>query len=449
MNQPSDDTARRSVTGCPAYDYAPGQPNLFLMMRYKQELVRRHGVTDGFAHFRHTFGLPATARLRPTTVAEARAVAEREATFFVETGRAGDPFVHQPPAVVGESNHRPVAGTTRSEYVARFDDALVRGRSALLDVRGQLLLDVQTHEVGRLDDEIEWDPGLFHADGRSVWGIDHADAEQPLEVEEAFWLLGAHTDFFGHWMYEYLPKYTAARLSGLMPDVPVLIDAHMPSSHRASLELLYGLCGSLIEIPAFRTVRVPRLWCAPTLSYMPVHDIRNERFNWEAMFAPPDRFEPVIQEMQRRFDRYSSSGSVGAKRIYLARKAFRHRKLVNHAAIEDVARMMAFDVVYPEDLSFADQAALARQATIIVAPEGSAVYLAFFARRGTTLCILSHPMTDGLAEYNGLLEPHDVAVTVVTGPLVQASHSTPHDSDYSIDERTFRGVVEGLLHDMQ
>jgi hypothetical protein len=430
-----------SASGCPEFDYAPGQPNLYLMMRFKQDAVRQHGVERAFELYREKFALPPTAQLRKTRVESQRTWARRQ-PMFIETALAGERFLHRPPHVVGEGNHRPIAGTTRSQYVARFDDGVVRGRSAFVEVDGHLLLDVQDAEVGCLRDDIEWDPLIFHAEGLHAWGIG-TGAEPPMVLDKAFTLLGAHTDFFGHWMYEYLPKYAAARLANLMPDMPVLIDAHMPPSHRQSLELLYGLGGSLIEIPAFMPVRVRQLWSAPTLSYMPLHHIYDERFSWDAIAASPHRFAPVIRELQRRLD--DCLGSTDARgRVYLGRKGFRHRRLTNSEPIERAARESGFEVVYPEDLSFADQAMLARNARIIIAPEGSAIYLAFFSRPGTRLYILSHTLTEGLAEYNGLLAAHGVEVTVVSGPIAHANSRTPHDSDYSIDERVFRGVIERL-----
>jgi hypothetical protein len=429
-----------SVTGCPEFDYAPGQPNLYLMMRYKQDLVAQHGVEGGFERFRQKFGLPATARLREAVIESDRAFSEQGAAFFVETAAAGEPFVNQPPRIVGKGNHRPIAGVTRSQYVACFEDARVRGRSALIDVSGHVLYDVQGDEGARLDDEREWDPSVFCTDGRRSWCIEGADSAPPIDVDEAFTLLGAHTDFFGHWMCEYLPKFVAAKLSGYLPDVPLLIDADMPGTHRQSLEFLYGPV-PVIEVPAFQAVRVKKLWCAPALSYLPLHEIRNERFSWDAISASGARFEPIVRELQARFDARTDHLPPSGSRVFLARKAFRHRRLANGEAIEQIARESGFDVVYPEDLSFTTQAAVVRRARVVIAPEGSAVFLTMFSRPGTRLCILSHQLTDLLADYNALLAPHQIDVMALTGPITRAKHSSPNDSDYEIDEGLLRATL--------
>jgi capsular polysaccharide biosynthesis protein len=437
MEVPSASEAA-SVTGCPDFDYAPGQPNLYLMMRLKQELVSAHGLDHGFRLFTDRFHLADTTRLREVVVESERAFAQRHARFFRETAAAGHAFVQPALPVVGPHAERRIGGTTRSQYVACIEQAHVRGRSALIEADGHMLLDVQDGERESLDDEPEWDPAIFHAIGDRTWCIESSNDDVPLDIDEAFTLLGAHTDFFGHWMCQYLPKYVAARLSRLMPDMCVLIDAHMPQSHRQSLELLYGTTCRFIEVAAFRRVRVRKLWCAPTLSYWPFHEIRNERFTWDAISAAPSTFEPVIRELQQRFDASAAPSRPAPRRIYFGRKTFRHRRLVNSDRIEQVARDLGFEIVYPEDLPFSEQAATARNADVIVAPEGSAIFLTIFARPGTTLCILSHPFTDYLADYAGMFAPHQIHVTAITGPATRITHSALNDSDYRIDEETFR-----------
>jgi hypothetical protein len=445
LNLPPPRGSEASVTGCTEFDYAPGQPNLYLMMRFKQQLVRERGLVAAFEAFKEKFGLPRTLGIRPMLLESERTVAEEIAEHFWETASAGDPFVHAPPRVIGEGNHKPIAGRTRSQYVACVRNATLRGRSSLIEVDGRALLDFQDDEGERLDDELAWDPAIFHHAGFQVWCIEAADAARPLEIDEAFTMLGAHTDFFGHWMCEYLPKYGAAILSKRLPEVPVLVDAHMPKSHRESLEQLYGASCPIIEVPAFSTVRVDKLWCAPTLSYFPMHEIRNARFSWEAISAAPARLSPVVEDLRARLDARTLPPSPAGPRIYLARKPIRHRRLVNSETIEQIARSLGFVVVYPEDLSFAEQVAATRDALVIIAPEGSAIFLAMFARPGATLCILSHPLTDALADYNGLLGAHGVDVLVVTGPILRHNPSTPHDSDYRIDEQAFERVVAQLV----
>jgi hypothetical protein len=433
----------QSVTGCRHFDYAKGRPNLYLLMRFKQALLSELGVRRGFAVYQQTVSLPDSDRLVQRPLVGELAFAKTLPDGFFEIAPGGERFFLKPPTVIGEGNHQVLEGVTRTFYVACLNQARIRGRSALIESDDKALLDYQGSEPNLLDDEIEWDCSIFQADKDHAWIIAPEDRSS-LELETAFTLLGAHTDFFGHWMCEYLPKIVSAFLSGVLPAVPVLIDADMPESHRQSLELLFPEIAELIEVPAFRAVSVRRLWCAPSLMYMPLHEKRNECFTWEAVAASPARFAPVIREMTRRAD-LANGAATGANRILLARRDFRHRRIVNRSVIQSAAEARGFKIIYPEDYGFAEQAAIIRNAQFIIAPEGSALFLMFFARGGTKLCILSHPLTDVLADYNGILSPHGIEITVLTGPFARLDPQTPHDSDYEIPESTFLSFIDKWL----
>ena len=433
-----------SVTGCRHFDYTNGRPNLYLLMRFKQALVAEFGVKRGFAIYQQTVVVADGDELLHKSLSSKCAFAATRSHGFFETAPGGESFVLEPPTVIGVGNHRPLAASTRSFYVACLGDARIRGRSAVIEADGLALLDYQDSERMQLDDEIEWDPAIFHASGETAWIVAPAADAASIELDTAFTLMGAHTDFFGHWLCEYLPKYIAASLSGILPSVPVLIDADMPETHRQALEFLYPGQLELIEILAFKTVRVARLWCAPALMYMPLHEKRNARFRWESVAAPPMRFAPIIREMAYRAD-LALGNPIGGTRVFLARREFRHRKLLNRANIEAVTAALGFEVIYPEELGFSEQVAALRNADFVIAPEGSALFLVFFARAGTKVCILCHPLTDVLADFASLLRPHGIEIIVLTGPLRRRHPQTPHDSDYEIHEGRFHKFIDRWL----
>jgi capsular polysaccharide biosynthesis protein len=434
-----------SASGSPDFDYGPGQPNLYRMMRYKQDLVARFGVREGFAQFRAKFGWPIRQTLGQVRVESERDFAAAHAEFFRETAVGGIPFVNQPPVVHGEGNHRPLRGVTRSQYVACLRDARVRGRSGAVMTGDRLLLDFQRDELSRVDEEFEWDPTVFHAEPGAAWYLPAADEDAPLQLAEAFNLLGAHTDFFGHWMCEYLPKYAAAALTGALPRMPVLIDANMPAAHRQTLELLFPEQQQIVEIEALRSVLVQRLWVAPDVSYYPLYDAGTGRFEWDAISVAPERIAPIMEELRRRADARLARSPDPAARVFLARRSFRHRRLVNDAEIYAEAQRHGFQVMYPEDLSFAEQVGLMQGASEIVAPEGSATFLIQFAAPGARACILSHPMTEPLSDFHEMFRAVGIGMTALTGPIVKFNAGDPHDADYSIDVAKFSEFLREWL----
>lgn len=417
---------------------------LIAQMDIKNTLTRRFSVREAFEEYRHVLDLPDTDRIQLKPLHSMHKIAAERAVGYVEIEPGGEPFAIAPPVVMGEGNHCTLEGISRPIFLACLSDGRVRGRSAFIEITDAMLLDYQGDELTRLDDRLEVDPAIFHAQNGEVWAIAPDRGSCAIELDEAFTLLGPHTHEFGHWMWECLPKYIAASLSGELPNMPLLIDAEMPQTHRQALELMSPSDTRLIELAPCRTARVKRLWWTPTQMHMPLLERMNEHFKWDYLASPPARFVPIIREMIRRVEP-ALSAERGCERVFLARKPSVHRKLVNYRVIEAVAQARGFHVVHPEDLDFAEQVRLLRDARFVAGPEGSAFFLAFFARPGTHLCVLDHPHTAGLPLLTGLLSEIGVQPVVFTGPFARIHEEWPHLSDYEIDEVAFCQFLDRWL----
>jgi hypothetical protein len=428
---------KRSVTGCDYFDYNPGQPKLFMMMKFKQLLVQEHGLEEGFGLYKQTIVRQQDAALERRKIESHYSYSVAHSVEFHEIFPAGEPITIMPPKVIGKGNHRPLNSTTRSFYVTCLEDARVRGRSAVTEVSELALADFQGQELARIDDDVEFDSGVFHRDGDKIWLI--SDAPPALKLDQAFSLLGARTDFFGDWLGDYIERYVAATMSGHVPRVPVLIDMSMPPTHRQALEVMLIPGMEIIEVPAFQGVEVKRLWQAPSIIYMPFHQQLNEKFKWDYMACSPERSLPVEDEMVRRVNLVLGPG-YGPSRVFLARKAFRHRKITNHREIEAIAAAHGFVISYPEDLDFVSQAQLLRDARFVLGPEGSALSLCCFVGRGAKICVL-HQEEEGLVLYNKCLPLKEIHLTVITGPHT-GDHDRRQHEDYMIDAEAFRRFLD-------
>jgi hypothetical protein len=423
-----------STTGCDDFDYAPGQPNLFMMMSFRHFLVREYGIEAGFSLYRQVIAPHRQASLKPLALISHHTYCAARASTFREIFPAGEPIAVPPPRVIGHGNHRTLTNTSRSCFVACIDDAVVRGRSSIIEAGGMALADFQGDELARIDDEMEFDAAVFHRDGDQIWVI--AEDRPARRMETAFSLMGQRTDFFGDWLGESISKYVAATLRGDLPPVPILIDACMPRTHRQALELMLPGDVEIIEIAAFETVQVDRLWSVSAVNYMAFHQKQNARFKWDYFLAAPETDIAINGEMIGRVDLLLGD-RWSPERVFLARKAFRHRKLVNHLEIEAMAVEAGFAIVYPEDLDFIDQVRLFRTARFVIAPEGSALFLGVFLKRGARVCVLNHEETEGLVLYNSGCDLKDIDLTLITGPRV-GSHQNSQDVDYRIDADVFR-----------
>jgi capsular polysaccharide biosynthesis protein len=418
--------------------------NHYELMRYKQALVRELGIEEGFAFYKEMFALPDSDRIARKRVTSLYEFAKEHGASFHEIAPAGMPFEVPPPRVIGEGNHRAHEGTTRANFVACLTNARVRARSGFIDAAGVALLDYQANELARIDDELDFDPAVFHAEDGAVWMIVPEEEAAIVELEEAFMLLGPHSDGFGHWMLDLLPRYIAASTSGVLPPIPVLIDANMPPPQRQCLELMLTGGAEIIALPSLATARVRRLWCASGQAYISVLGQVNDRFRWDYETVPPARFAPLAREMDRRIETVTSA-ETDQDRVFLARKSFLRHKLVNTTAVEAAVSARGFAVVHPEDLSFAEQVRLLRQASWVVGPVGSAMFLMVFAKPGTKLFILCHRYTISLQHLTGFMSEIGIEVTVLTGPSAHIDEEFPEQSDFEIEEVAFCDELDRWL----
>jgi hypothetical protein len=132
----------------------------------------------------------------------------------------------------------------------------------------------------------------------------------------------------------------------------------------------------------------------------------------------------------------------GPSRVFLARKAFRHRKMTNHREIVAIAAAHGFVISYPEDFDFVSQAKLLRDARFVLGPEGSGLFLCCFVGRGAKICILNHQETEALVLHNEGCGTKEVHLTVITGPDTGDHHRRKQDKNYMIDADAFRRFLD-------
>ncbi len=423
-----------------------GRRDQHVLMRLKQGLQTLLGFSEAFDCYRQLLGLPDGHRLLHKQLQSLRAAAQGAHGTFFEIAPGGEPFTAAPATLIGEGDHHGMVGVTRSSFVACLIDARVRGRSAVIELDDMVLLDYEDRQRARLEDHLDFDPAVFSSADGAAWMITPPHEAGINEHDAAFTLLGPRSGGFAHWLWDYLPRYVAAVLSHAFPPVPILIDAGMLPAHREALELMLPVGVEIIEVAPFEIVHVRRLWCAAgqNLGSIPVLANRNEPLRWDGLVASPPRFAAVIREMALRADRTAGS-AVSSGRLFLGRRAFSYRRLINHGPIEAVAEAHGFRVEYPEDLDFVALVRLVREARYIAGADGPALFLTLFARPGTKLCILSHPDTAGLSGLTTLLRELEIDAVVLTGPYVRIGEEFGDGSVYQIDENGFRGFLNTWL----
>jgi capsular polysaccharide biosynthesis protein len=420
----------------------PTRGRLIAAIDYKRTLVSRLGVEPAFRLGRAHLRVPGTDTLHARRVVPLRQAVEA-APGFVELWPGGERFVHAPPVVVGGGDHRELSGTSRSAYLGCLEDVLVRGRAAVVARGTEAIVDFENDELVAFADSPQQDPGVLHAEHGTYWMMDPGpDAAVPV-VDEAFQLCGAHSNDFGHWLEEFLPRLAIARLAGL-PRMTLLVDQFMPPTHFQSLALL---CPDwpLHVVPHLAPVRVRKLWCAPNVVYRGWYP-SEWRDAWEGMLADPRHFATARDHL-KQLAAAAIAAPTGHPRLFMARRPKFKKKLVNHERIEALVAARGFHVVHAEDLPFAEQLRLAHHARHIVAPDGSAGLLSYFASPGTRVCYLNPPQTMPLGRLNGVLAGMGIDLTVFTGPVVGPPDPEGFWSDYAIDEARFAAFLDAWLQE--
>lgn len=415
-----------------------------ILMNLKQELCSILGINEAMQCYADFALVPDSDRFVRKTVAGIRDAARSSASFYGEIDPGGTHFTIPAPRVIGDAQPRELQHVSRAMYVACLEDVTVRGRSLVVETANHALLDFEDWEAKLFECELDIDPSIFSEEGGNAWLPVTCDPAQTIQVAEAYSLLGPQTGAFGDWMYTSLPRYVYADMSSLLPIVPVLVDKGLPPTVLASLRTMLRPGVEIIEVPPFRSVRVGRLWVSPSLHYAPAREVMDERYKFDYSTPAPSHFLPAVREMRRRASPSTATEANG--RVFLARKPSRWRKMVNHAEIETLARDRGFNMVYPEALDFASQIALIQEAKWVIAPEGSAVLLMYFAHPGTRLCILNHPIVETTA-YDGLLDQIDL--TVLVGPIVDRDPTFLHRSSYRIDPDAFHTMLGDWLGESQ
>ncbi|MFZ3353825.1 MAG: glycosyltransferase family 61 protein [Xanthobacteraceae bacterium] len=418
------------------------RPSQFLyeLVQFKEALTRRLSISEAFDVFRDLVKFPG-GTIENLPIQSLFDVASQHACVFHEIAPKGIGFTAQPSRVMGAGDQRSFDCVTRSLYLTCLPDARVRGRSSFIEFRGTALLDFEGQELERVDDQLILDLPVLQATKNYVWM--GASQDKEIELDEALTLLGPKTPQFGHWIWEYMPKYITATTFAEIPNVPILIDAHMPNTHREFLQMVLSGNSKIIEIPYNATVRVRRLWCASAQSYFPFWLKTFDPLWPNYIVAHPDRFAAVAREMLRRMEPALVSRN-GPERVFLARKPDQARQLANYAEIEERARQAGFFIVYLQDLSFAEQVRLIRCARHIIGTRGSALFLNFFARPGTRLCILSSLHMLKLTSVTCLFERLGIDTTILTGPTIGEQTPNPN-ADYVISEDTFQSFLDRWL----
>jgi capsular polysaccharide biosynthesis protein len=169
-----------------------------------------------------------------------------------------------------------------------------------------------------------------------------------------------------HWICDVLPRVQAA-LPQLPPETRFVVPVGLSEAESESLQAIGIKPESCVGFQGRRPWRVDRLVHVPPVAMTGDHTRESLLSLRESVFRRT-RTEPVSKD---------------ARRIYVARRQGSERSVVNEAELLPALQERGFAVVLCENLSFADQVKLFRDAEIIVGPHGGGFANLVWCEAGT------------------------------------------------------------------
>lgn len=458
-----------------AWDYelageAESAVRCYLLARIARDILGGPGLTiDGDTLERKIRNLRS---LQMTTLAEegrheeAQALHERtRTTLGLGPVRIYDIVSARQAAAAGEGDYRELIGPRRiaepeirflagpvaltstcgtldapPQYVARFRDCLTFPRSNIVLQGNRLIYDLAAHPdsgVADIKDGKNSDQIMT-----AVYGAGRALVEEPAETQTlaaGLMMFGLQSKNYGHWLLEFVPRMLCFNDPACPAGFPICIDDHMPETHRQIVELLDERNRPILPLPA-RAVRFKELGVAPVPTFFPF-DARPGLPVYDAVW-PKD----VLGGMRRAvLDKLAARGvdvrSTG-RRIFLSRKGFTQRQLVNETEIAGALARHGFEVVYPEKLSFVEQIALYHAADVIVGSASSALTNCIFCNDNARVVALIHENRSfNFRGYTSMIESSGAKVLFIRGTTVAGENAHPFHANYTV---TPGQVLRGL-----
>lgn len=316
------------------------------------------------------------------------------------------------------------------QYVAFFTDCLTYPRSNVVLHGERLIYDLAAHPLSGLADIKDGvNPGQIML---AVWGPGRALVETPAEIQEidaGLMLFGFQSRQYGHWLLEFVPRMLWFNDPACPAGLPLCIDDQMPDSHRQIIALMDERDRPVQVLPPVAT-RFRELGLAPVPTFYPF-DTRPGLPTYDAIW-PSDVLAAMRGKILERLAAKGGDLRRTGRRILLSRRGFTQRRLVNEAEIADALQPHGFEVIQPENYTFAEQVEIYHAADIVVGSASSALINCLFCRPGAKVIALTH---DNPAFYfrgfTSLIESSGARLLFVRGHAVQTEGLHPMHADYA------------------
>lgn len=251
------------------------------------------------------------------------------------------------------------------------------------------------------------------------------------EIEAGIFMSGLASNAFGHWFPDFLPKLQFLQQHPDFANLPLIVDADMPQSHFDHLRRFAD--NPLILLQANESLLCRRLLVASSPMFCPVELLPNDI---------PIHEMPGLSLRAMRFLRggeLDDSNIRPDRRIFLARKSMKWRRLLNEDEIATDLSKLGFEIIFIENMTVREQIDLFQQASWIVAPSGSALLNLIFAGQNVKLLVLVQSNLFNWGAFQGPMDALGYQSICVCGDYAQAENQK--HSDFQVPVQHIRQAL--------
>ena len=328
-------------------------------------------------------------------------------------------------------------------YLSFVRDARAFPRSNVVVTDDRLVYDLAAHPRRKdilIQDGVNHDQIMMAAFGETHALVEVP--EDPLQIEAGLTMFGMMSRNYGHWFGEFLPRMLCYNDPRCPDGIPLCIDDHMPSTHEEILGLLDTRGRPVIRLPA-RPVEFGQLGMAPVPAFFPF-EMKPGLPVYDTVW-PADIFGAIRRRILECARARGALSARPGRRLFISRKAFTQRVLVNEAELAERLRPLGFEVIYPETLSFLEQVDLFHAADLVVGSCNSSLNNTLFCRPGCRILGLIHEeLGFNFRAYTSYIESGGGRITFLRGRSNHEPGVHPFHVSYSIDPAKLLAAVNAM-----
>lgn len=323
-----------------------------------------------------------------------------------------------------------------AQYVARVPQCMAFSRSNIILQGDKALYDLAARCRG---DEIDYYDSIEQTEERIVRRtfkgrmIVNLPPENGNQIQDGICMFGVASGNYGHWMLELLPKMLNFKDAPIPDNVPIYVDGGMPKTHLESLQKLNFSNREILEIPKGLS-HFRNLYVSSPIAYSPIDMLPGHPMH--------DTIWPKDVFLDLRDSFFSGAAPSRGRKLFLSRKSFTKRTLLNEAEISDALASKGFETIRPEEFTFDEQLEIFRSADVIVGSCSSSMTNCIFCKPGCRVIGLIHDNPSfNFRAYMSIVECSGADILFVRGKAVKSDDKHHYHWDYSVEpDRVIRAL---------